>query len=74
MSFKTFNKMHISKVMTSNILSYILPGPSGEDKPVRLTLRVCTSRTYSNAVAALQACAPAAGAPLMETLNTDVAS
>ena len=44
---KTFNKMHLSKVMASNILSYILPGSSG---------------------------VPAAGAPLMETLNTDVAS
>ena len=63
MDFKTFNKMHLSKVMTNNILIYILPGPSGEDKPVRLTLRVCTSRTYRT---------PAAGAPLIETLNTDV--
>ena len=30
MDFKTFNKMHLSKVMASNILSYILPGPQME--------------------------------------------
>jgi hypothetical protein len=33
-----------------------LPAQKQEHKPVRLTLRVCTCGTYSNVVAALQAC------------------